>query len=138
MTKESKVRLPVVNNTHEIHNDLLPESDQSKTQGKRPERLRELIKEQNWKHLSKSQQKDLTTAVFVDKNKLGLMKGPPAKISVADPQPSRGYRYPEQARQLISEMLQDMEEREIIEKSTSAWLSPIVLVNKPNGCKRMS
>lgn len=30
-----------------------------------------------------------------------------------------------------------MEERGVIEPSNSAWLSPIVLVNKPEGCKRM-
>ncbi len=67
------------------------------------------------------------------------MKGPPAKINVADPQPSHGprYRYPEEAKKLIAEMLQDMEDGQIIEKSTSAWLSPIVLVNKPDGSKRM-
>ncbi len=67
------------------------------------------------------------------------MKGPPAKINVADPQPSRGprYRYPEEAKRLLAEMLQDMEDRQIIEKSTSAWLSPTVLVNKPDGSKRM-
>ncbi len=54
------------------------------------------------------------------------MKGPPAKIKVADPQPSRGlrYRYPEEAKRLIAKMLQDMEDKQIIEKSTSAWLSP--------------
>ncbi len=67
------------------------------------------------------------------------MKGPPANINVADPQHSRGprYCYPEEAKRLIAEMLQDMEDRQIIEKSTSAWLSPIVLVNKPDGSKRM-
>ncbi len=50
------------------------------------------------------------------------MKGPPAKINVADPQISRGprYRYPEEAKRLKAEMLQDMEDRQIIEKSTSA------------------
>ncbi len=59
------------------------------------------------------------------------MKGPPAKNNVADPQPSHGprYRHPEEAKRLIAEMLQDMEDRQIIEKSTSAWLSLIDLVN---------
>ncbi len=30
-----------------------------------------------------------------------------------------------------------MEERDVIEASTAAWLSPIVLVNKPDDSKRM-
>ncbi len=47
------------------------------------------------------------------------------------------YRYPERAKQLIANMLADMEDREIIERSTAAWLSPTVLVNKPDGTKRM-
>ncbi len=34
-------------------------------------------------------------------------------------------------------MLDDMEQRHIIDRSTAAWLSPIVLVNKPDGSKRM-
>ncbi len=38
---------------------------------------------------------------------------------------------------MIAEMLQDMEDRQIIEKSTSAWLSPIVLVKKSDGSKQM-
>ncbi len=67
------------------------------------------------------------------------MAGSPAKIQVADPTPSRGprHRYPEEAKAVIAEMLQDMEDRKIIEKPTSAWVSPIVLVNKPDGSKRM-
>ena len=68
------------------------------------------------------------------------MKEPPAKINVDDPRPSLGpiYRYLEEAKKLIADMLQDMEDRQFIETSTSAWLSPIILVNKPDGSKRMS
>ncbi len=67
------------------------------------------------------------------------MGGPPPHIRVEDPRPSRwhAYRYPERSKQLIADMLQDMEDRQIIERSTAAWLSPIVLVNKPDGSKRM-
>ncbi len=45
------------------------------------------------------------------------MTGPPAKINVADQRPSRGprYRYPEEATKLIENMLQDMEDRKIVE-----------------------
>ncbi len=60
-------------------------------------------------------------------------------IKVKDSQPSRSpmYRYPKQAKEIIAEMLLDMEKREIIERATTAWLSPIVLVNKPDGSKRI-
>ncbi len=70
---------------------------------------------------------------------IGLINGPPAHIKVDDPRLSRGptYRYSKQAKQLIAEMLDDMEQRDIIERSTAAWLSPIVLVNKSDGSKRM-
>ncbi len=34
-------------------------------------------------------------------------------------------------------MLDDMEQREIFERSNAAWLSPIVLVSKPDVSKRM-
>ncbi len=33
-------------------------------------------------------------------------------------------------------MLKEMQEKDIIESSTAAWLSPIVLVNKPNREKK--
>ncbi len=132
----------------EIRNDLLPKNDQvqPKENSSRTERLTELIRQQQWNHLTREQKAQLKSAILdnhelfiLDKSELGLIKGPSAKISVADLQPSRGprYRYPEEAKSLIAEMLQDMEDRQIIEKSTSAWLSPIVLVNKPDGSKRM-
>ncbi len=62
-----------------------------------------------------------------------------AHIQVSDPTPSRSpiYRYPEKAKAAIASILKYLEERDIIEKSTAAWLSPIVLVNKPSGEKRM-
>ncbi len=61
----------------------------------------------------KEQKPELKAAILenhelfiLDKNKLGLMKGPPSNINVADPQPSRGprYRYPEEAKSLTAEM----------------------------------
>ena len=152
--KLSSPTIKVINNQQqnptslEIHNDLLPHNDQTggqKSKG-RPQRLEELIGQQKWSHLSKKQRETLKTTILehhdlfiVDKTELGLMEGPPAKINVSNPEPSRGprYRYPEEAKTIIANMLTDMEERDIIEKSTSAWLSPIVLVNKPDGSKRM-
>ncbi len=82
---------------------------------------------------------NLTPLFLFEEGKLGTLKVPPVQINVADPQPVRGptYRYPEKAKVVIGNMLQDMERRGIIEKSTSAWLSPIFLVNKPDGTKRM-
>ncbi len=127
----------------EIHNPLLIKNDQvqAKENSSRTEHLTELIRQQQWNHLTCEQKAELKSAILdnhelfiLDKSELGLMKGSPAKINITDPQPSRGprYRYPEQAKRLMVEMLQDMEDRQIIEKSTSAWLSPIVLVNKPS------
>ncbi len=65
----------------------------------RTERLTELIRQQQWNHLTREQKAELKSAIL-DKSELGLMKGPPAKINVADPQPGRGprYRYPEEAK----------------------------------------
>ncbi len=75
----------------------------------------------------------------MSESELGLISGPPEHIKVSDPQPCRGprYRYPEQAKHIIAEILEDMEEKEIIEPSTAAWLSPIVLVNTPDDSKRL-
>ena len=132
--------------TQQIHNALLPESDRTEQGGSRRERLNTLIEAQDWTHLTVEQREKLTEVVLLnhdlftlDKSELGLLNGPLADINIADPQPSRApqYRYPEQAKKIIAEMLNEMEGRGIIERSTSAWLSPIVLVNKPDGSKRM-
>lgn len=37
----------------------------------------------------------------------------------------------------IVDILENMEDRDIIEMSTAHWLSPVFLVNKPDGSKRM-
>ncbi len=73
------------------------------------------------------------------KRGLGLLKTETAHIQVEDPTPCRSfiYRYPEQAKELIANMLKEMQEKDITETSTEAWLSPTVLVNKPNREKRM-
>ncbi len=108
--------------------------------------MEELSKWQNWQHLTRSEQAELKQLILenyplfiLDQKELGLVSGPPAHIKVSDSQSSRvpRYKYPEQAKDLISDMLQDMEDLDIIERSTAAWLSPIVLVNKPDGSTRM-
>ncbi len=70
---------------------------------------------------------------------MGKIQDPPVHINLSDPKPVRGpnYRYPERAKSIIADLLIDMEERDVIEPSTAAWLSPIVLVSKPVGNKRM-
>ncbi len=129
-----------------IHNDLLPQNDTTSKKGTRVQRLGKLIKQQNWGHLSLSERTELEALILendplfiLSENELGLINGPPEHIRVSDPQPCRGprYRYPEQAKQIIAEMLENMEEKGIIEPSTAARLSPIVLVNKPDGSKRL-
>ncbi len=90
----------------EIHNDLLPKNDQVQTKenSSRTEHLTESIRQLKWNHLTCEQKAKLKPAILdnhelfiLDKSELGLMKGPPAKINVADSQPSRGprFRYPE-------------------------------------------
>ncbi len=144
--KVESIPPPQTHATTQIHNDLLPYNDQVKHSGTRSQKLRELIKSQNWQHLTLPEQDSFRKVILqydplfiLEDKELGLIKGPPAHIKIEDPRLSRGpmYRYPEQAKKIISDLLDDMEERDIIERSTAAWLSPIVLVNKPDGSKRM-
>ncbi len=76
---------------------------------------------------------------IVDKNELGLITAPLAHINVENQVPCRApiYRYPEKAKELIEEIIEDLAQRDLIEPSTAAWLSPILLVSKPSGEKRM-
>ncbi len=83
--------------------------------------------------------KDHSELFIVDKSELGLIRQAPTHIQVDDPTPCRShiYRYPAKAKEAIASILQDLEEWDIIEKSTAAWLFPVALVNKPSGEKRM-
>ena len=46
------------------------------------------------------------------------------------------YRYPEKAKSVIANMLEEMEAKDVIEPFTAAWLSPIILVRKPDNSQR--
>ncbi len=110
------------------------------------QRLDEIMSQLNLEHLSQRERQELSNVIrrhdalfILDKHELGRITGDPVNIKVRDPQPGRSpmYRCPEQAKEIIAEMLLDMVKQEIIKISTAAWLSPIVLVNKPDGSKRM-
>jgi len=132
--------------TSQIHNDLLPTSDKSDAPGGRLEKLKDILQQLKLGNLNAKQRRALHKVILdhdplflLEEGELGTINAPPAQINIADPTPVRGpmYRYPEKAKSIISDMLSDMEKRGIIETSTSAWLSPIVLVNKPDGTKRL-
>ena len=131
----------------EIKNYLIPESVHvTSEQGSREERLVNLISQQDFSHLSEEQQDKLKNMLVANhlvfilkKNELGKIEGVQGHITVSDLQPVRSsmYRYPEKAKQIIADMLEDMEAKDIIEPSTAVWLSPIVLVRKPDNSQRM-
>ncbi len=111
-----------------IHNDLLPQNESTSEKGTRVKRLRELIKQQSWGHLTPSQGTELEAIILendplftLSEKELGLSSVPPEHIRVSDPQPCRGprYRYPEQAMQIIADVLKDIEEWDVIEPSTA-------------------
>ena len=82
----------------------------------------------------------LNSKLFIlDDKELGELKVSEAHIEVIDSEPVRRplYRQPENAKNIIATMIDDMLKRDIIEESTAVYLSPIVLVNKPDGSKRM-
>lgn len=129
-----------------IREALGPENDVVTEHQTRWEKLQVILKARDWSHLKVDQKDQLFKLVqqhqdlfIVHPGELGLIRSEPAHIQVDDPRPCRTplYRYPEKAKETIQTILQDLEERDIIEPSTAAWLSPIVLVNKPGGDKRL-
>ncbi len=97
-------------------------------QGTQAQRLDEIIGQLNLEHLSQRERQEFSNVIrrhdalfILDKHELGLISGDPVNIKVKDSQPSRSpiNRYPEQAKEVIVEMLLDMEKREIIEINCS-------------------
>ncbi len=87
------------------------------------------MKKEDWSHLTEEDRNSLfnlvtrhNEAFILDKRELGKIQGPPAHLNLANPSPVRGpsYRYPENAKAIIADLLKDMEERDIIEPSTAA------------------
>lgn len=129
-----------------IHNSLVPFCDTAPPTGDRQTRLATLIDEMEWGHLDNNQRDQLTKVVrdnadlfILSDTELGELKVAEAHIATVDNEPVKMplYRHPEQAKQIIADMLQGMLDRDIIEESTAAYVSPIVLVSKPDGSKRM-
>ncbi len=95
--KAELIPSPQVHATNQIHNDLLPHNDKVKHSGTRSQRLGELIKSQNWEHLTTQERAHLRQLILhhdllfiLDDKKLGLIKGPPTHIRIEDPHPSHG------------------------------------------------
>ncbi|XP_068213446.1 uncharacterized protein [Palaemon carinicauda] len=112
----------------------------------REEKIKYLCSQQDNSHLTADLQAELSDmlvanhSIFIlEEKELGKFKDVQAHIAVSDLHPVRSlmYRDPEKAKTLISTMLEDMEERGIIEPSNAAWLSLIVLVRKPDHTQRM-
>ncbi len=114
--------------------------------GTRKEKLQSLLAAQNYDHLSSAEKEALFKVILehdelfvLHPSEIGKIDAPPAKIEVENLSPVREptYTYPEKAKEIISKLVQDMEKKGVIEPSTAAWLSPIVLVLKPDESKRM-
>ena len=122
----------VVATIRSIDNALLPHSDRAPKRGDRRTRLETIISKLDWKHLTQDQQDSLRELILnnnnlfiLDDTELGRLKVPEAHITTIDEEPVRMplYRHPAQARQIISEMLDNMLEKDVIEESTAAYLS---------------
>ena len=73
-----------------------------------------------------------------DKNELGKCGIVKHRIDTGDTKPikQRAYRASGENKKLIEEEVKKMLEKGVIEKSTSPWASPIVIVPKKSGEKR--
>ena len=132
--------------TH-ITNEMVPHMDNpSQNIPSREDKLLDLFQGLDLKHLGSGEIEKLKQVIvqnsdlFVlgDKD-MGLINLPDNHINMVDNVPVRMplYRHPEKAKEIISEMIGNMLEKDIIEESYAVYLSPIVLISKPDGKKRM-
>ncbi len=133
-------------NACEIKNELIPHSNHPRVSGERVTKSQSILDAKDWNHLSEEQKqalfqviKDHDSLFMLTEKEIGKTETPPVHINVAHPTPVRGpkYRYPEKAKEIIAKLVQELEKKDDIEPSTAAWLSPIVLVSKPAGSKRL-
>ncbi len=95
----------------------------------RREKLQQLMKQKDWSHLSQEQRGQVERQIeehdrllIVEKGELDLIQQAPANIQVNDPTPCRShiYRYREKTKETVASILEDLKERDTIEKSTAA------------------
>ena len=129
----------------EIENTMLPDNlrgeGNDKADTSRIDKLKSLLKKQDLSHLNKEQRKALRKTVLAHEElfvlghtELGRIKIPPVKVHLECSKPVRSpsFRHPERAKEIILNLVQDMKDKDVIEPSTAAWLSPVVLVSKAN------
>ena len=134
----------LVRNIIELENTMIPENLRGSGNGSevsRQDKVKQLIKTQDWSHLNKDQRKALKgklvahNQLFVlGPHELGRIKVPPVKLELDNDKPVRGpsFRHPERAKEIILNLVDDMRHKDVIEPSTASWLSPVVLVSKNN------
>ena len=112
----------------------------------REEKLKKLIPTLDLKNIKGDLKKEMEQLLLkhhqlfiLEKSEMGLIQVPDHHIPLIDQNPVRMplYRHPERAKEIIQKMITEMLEKEVIEPSYALYLSPIVLVTKPDGSKRM-
>ncbi len=120
---EIKSRYERVNKISEA---LGPDNDNINERMGHKQKLHQLLEKQDWTHLNEQQKSKIFDLILnhlhlliIDKAKLGLIKQKSAHIMVKDPKPCRSpvHCYPEQAKETINNILRDLEERDVIERS---------------------
>ncbi|XP_042213009.1 uncharacterized protein LOC121860028 [Homarus americanus] len=97
-----------IRRAQEVLNSMVPDCDEVKRGETRQDKLKELIRTQQWPHLARDMRTQLQQVVMnhdalfvLGPNEIGTIKGLPANIPLVNEQPVRGpqYRYPEKAKE---------------------------------------